>query len=121
MVADQTGTPDAGGEHRHRHLDGAGAGPHRDPTTFTDAGAASWYDFARAIHEDGLACGALDATRRRVQVQPIPARDYPTPARRPSFSRLDCDSLHSALGLPYTHWRDGLRATLAELTSVESS
>jgi dTDP-4-dehydrorhamnose reductase len=79
---------------------------------WSDAGVCSWYDFAQAIAEEALALGLL---RRPVMVRPIPASDYPTPARRPSYSVLDKRSTLSALGLEHTHWRVQLRAMLAEV------
>ena len=78
---------------------------------WTDAGVASWYDFAVAIAEEGAALGLLSGD---VMVTPIATREYPTPARRPPFSVLDRSSLH-ALGLAPIHWRKRLRTVLAEI------
>ena len=77
-----------------------------------DAGAASWYDFAAAIAEDATAAGLLTSP---VAVVPIQTKDYPTPARRPSYSLLDCTQTWNALGLRPPHWRVQLRQMLAEL------
>lgn len=77
-----------------------------------DAGAASWYDFAAAIAEDGAALGLLTTP---VSVVPIQTQDYPTPARRPSYSLLDCTQTWNELGLRPPHWRVQLRQMLAEL------
>ncbi|HEY7775841.1 MAG TPA: dTDP-4-dehydrorhamnose reductase [Kineobactrum sp.] len=79
---------------------------------WSDAGVCSWYDFAVAIAEEGLALGLL---HRLVDVQPIPASDYPTPARRPAFSVLDKQQSWDDLGLPAVHWRVQLRAMLQDL------
>jgi dTDP-4-dehydrorhamnose reductase len=79
---------------------------------FTDAGAASWYDFAVAIEEEALALGLLD---HRVPVVPIRTADYPTPARRPAYSVLDKTATYAAIGAPAAHWREELRAALGEL------
>jgi len=46
---------------------------------WTDAGAASWYDFAQAIMEEGMALGLLDTTAK---VLPLRTDQYPTPAAR---------------------------------------
>ena len=81
----------------------------------SDAGVASWYDFALAIQEEALALGLLD---RAVPVLPIATADYPTPAHRPAFSLLDSSATRAALGLPAVHWRANLRAMLAELATV---
>jgi dTDP-4-dehydrorhamnose reductase len=78
---------------------------------YTDSGVASWYDFAVAIQEEGMALGLLKAA---VPITPIPAAQYPTPARRPGFSVLDKASTIAALGAA-PHWRVQLRAMLKEL------
>lgn len=83
---------------------------------FTDAGVASWYDFAVAIQEEALALGLLD---RRVPVLPIRTADHPTPARRPAFSVLDKTATYAALGAPAAHWRAELRLALTELKDLD--
>jgi dTDP-4-dehydrorhamnose reductase len=79
---------------------------------YTDAGAASWYDFAVAIQEEALAIGLLTVA---VPVIPIATSDFPTPAKRPSFSVLDKSSMFTALGGPTPHWRSNLRLMLSEI------
>lgn len=79
---------------------------------YTDAGAASWYDFAVAIQEDALALGLLD---KAVPVVPITTADFPTPARRPHYSVLDKTTTFAALGRPTPHWRTNLRIMLNEI------
>ena len=76
--------------------------------TFHFAGApdVSWADFAREIfRQAGLT----------PQVADIPSSAYPTPARRPGNSRLDCDSLAADFGIARPDWRIGLAEVLAEL------
>lgn len=79
---------------------------------FTDAGVASWYDFAVAIHEEARATGLL---RETVDIEPITSSQYPTPARRPSYSVLDSQATWRALGGPAKHWRESLRHMLSEM------
>ncbi|MEO6091469.1 MAG: dTDP-4-dehydrorhamnose reductase [Novosphingobium sp.] len=79
---------------------------------YSDAGAASWYDFAVAIQEEALAAALLD---HAVPVIPIATADYPTPAARPSYSVLDKTSTFAALGGPAPHWREHLRIMIAEV------
>lgn len=79
---------------------------------FTDAGIASWYDFAVAIAEDASAIGLLE---RPVVVIPISTDKYPTAAKRPSYSVLDKTIAWKALGDQAPHWRVNLRAALKEL------
>jgi dTDP-4-dehydrorhamnose reductase len=79
---------------------------------WTDAGVASWYDFAVAIQEEGLATGHLT---RSVAIHPLRTVDFPRPARRPSYSVLDKTTGWSALGGPAAHWRFNLRCMLQAL------
>jgi dTDP-4-dehydrorhamnose reductase len=79
---------------------------------WTDAGVASWYDFAVAIAEEAIALGLLPA---EVRVDPIATVDYPTPARRPAYSVLDKRPLLAKVSVPARHWRANLRAALQEI------
>ena len=73
---------------------------------FAGSPDVSWADFARAIMaEAGLAC----------QIHDIPTSAYPTPARRPSNSRMDCSSLKTAFGIARPDWRAGLAQVVREL------
>ena len=74
---------------------------------FTSKGETNWADFARAIFAGSKARGGASAV-----VVDIPSTDYPTPARRPRNSRLDCSSAHSAFGLVGRPWQDALEDLL---------
>ncbi len=81
---------------------GANGGTHH----FAGSPDTSWADFARAIMaEAGLSC----------QIRDIPSSDYPTPARRPLNSRLDCSALDIAFGIRRPDWHVGLRDIVQEL------
>lgn len=79
---------------------------------FTDSGAATWYDFAVAIAEEGLGLGLIS---RPIPIHPIPAAQYPTPAARPAMGLIDKTGTFAALGLEAPHWRVSLRQMLKEL------
>lgn len=79
---------------------------------WSDAGVASWYDFAVAIQEEALALGLLS---RAIPVRPIATSEYPLPAKRPAYSVLDKRSLTEATGMSPAHWRVNLRTMLGEL------
>lgn len=79
---------------------------------WSDAGVASRYDEAVAVLDDARAAGLLPAEAR---VRPIRSADYPTAARRPSYSVLDSTATVAALGIEQEHWRVGIRADIAEL------
>ena len=79
---------------------------------WTDAGVASWYDFAVAIYEEAQ---ALEILTEKCIIKPITAADYPLPAKRPPFSVLDKSETCLRLGLGGQHWRESLREMLKEL------
>ena len=81
---------------------GAQGGTHH----FSGAPDTSWADFARAIMaEANLPC----------RINDIPTSEYPTPAKRPLNSRLDCSALTTAFCIPRPDWREGLKAIVKEL------
>lgn len=112
VVADQIGTPThaAGLANALIRLMEQGA---TGTFHWTDAGAASWYDFAVAIQEEALAAGLLE---RRVPVVPIRTIDFPTPARRPGYSVLDKTATWAITG-PAAHWREELRACIRHMAT----
>lgn len=113
VVSDQVGTPTWGRE-LGRALWAAAERPDlRGVLHWTDAGVASWYDFALAIQEEALQLGLLS---RRVPIVPLPTEEFPTAARRPSYSVLDKTSGWAALGGPAPHWRANLRMMLQDLS-----
>ncbi|QVN01994.1 dTDP-4-dehydrorhamnose reductase [Pseudomonas rhodesiae] len=75
----------------------------------TAQGETSWFGFAQAIGEHlratGKACAELEA---------IPSSAYPTPAKRPLNSRLDCSRLQQQWHVAQPHWLDALRECLAQ-------
>ena len=79
---------------------------------WTDAGVASWYDFAVAVQEEALAGGLLT---RAVPIRPLRTAEFPRPARRPPYSVLDKTTGWRALGGPAAHWRSNLRCMLERL------
>lgn len=77
---------------------------------WTDAGTASWYDFAVAIAEEAGIAGLLP---KSVKVTPISTAEYPTAARRPANSVLDTREAAAQLGISPPAWQSALRATLS--------
>jgi len=111
VVADQVGTPTS-----TLSLAGAAWGLVEANASglvhFTDAGIASWYDFAEAIAAEG---STLNRVPRGVRVVPIATADYPTAGRRPAFSALDSSTAWGVLGAPAPYWRTSLRLVLESL------
>ncbi|MFP5307128.1 MAG: sugar nucleotide-binding protein, partial [Gammaproteobacteria bacterium] len=77
---------------------------------YTDAGAASWYDFACAIRE----LVAPQIAKPLAPVTPIRTQDYPTPAQRPAYSVLDKTTTYAHIGAA-PHWREPVAAVIREL------
>ena len=113
VVADQIGTPTSAAD-LARAIWGLAATDAAGLFHFTNAGVASWYDFAQAIVEEASEAGLLG---REISVVPIRTADYPTPARRPAFSVLDCSEAWATLGGPAPHWRVALREVVAALAA----
>lgn len=110
VVADQIGGPTAAADIAEALLRMAAA-LRKDPAKsgtyhFSGAPDASWADFAREIFAQA---------GRSVTVTDIPTSAYPTPARRPANSRLDCASLAAAFGIGRPDWRSGLSEVIKEL------
>lgn len=110
VVADQIGSP-TWATGLARTLWGLALGDQPGIYHHRDAGVASWYDFAVAIAEEAHALGLLG---RIPKIVPIASIDYPTPARRPSFSVLDVSGTRAALEDEPVHWRTNLRTMLEE-------
>ena len=116
VVEDQIGTPTWA---RGLALACWGLADHGDASGiyhWSDAGACSWYDFAVAIREIALELGLL---RQAATLLPIPASQYPTPARRPAYSVLDKTLTRKLLGHSGHHWTSQLRAMLVDLQQHE--
>lgn len=111
VVADQVGTPTAARALAETLWAIVGQPQIQGIHHWTDAGVASWYDFAVAIAEEGSQLGLVP---NDVVVTPIATVDYPTPARRPAYSVLDKTSLTSR-GFTPVHWRKRLRSVLQEI------
>jgi dTDP-4-dehydrorhamnose reductase len=77
---------------------------------WSDAGVASWYDFAVAIQELGLKHGLLDI---KIPISAIPSSAYPTPAKRPKFSLLN--SSDANLLMKQRHWREQLECCVLQM------
>ncbi|MEJ7586227.1 MAG: dTDP-4-dehydrorhamnose reductase [Ferruginibacter sp.] len=70
---------------------------------YSNKGAINWHEFAVAIKElSGSKCN----------VSPIPASQYPTPARRPSYSVMDTTKIQQVFNLNIPEWRDSLATCL---------
>lgn len=76
------------------------------------SGEASWAGFARAIFESSTAAGGPFAL-----VTPIATAEYPTPARRPANSRLDCSKLERVHGRRLPDWQASLPKVVSAIVA----
>lgn len=109
VVSDQVGTPSYAMNVAQMIWQLLQRRPPQKVFHFSDAGAASWYDFAVAIFCEAHAQGIL---HKLPQVIPVNTSDYPTPAQRPSYSVLDKQATWCTLEIEACHWRTGLKAML---------
>jgi dTDP-4-dehydrorhamnose reductase len=116
VVADQIGNPTAAGDVADgvlaiaRHLIERHGDERYGTFHMAAAGAASWAEFAEAIFVASAAYGGPSA-----RVIPIASAEYPTPARRPANSQLDCAKIARIYGVSLPHWRLSLVPCVARI------
>jgi dTDP-4-dehydrorhamnose reductase len=81
-------------------------------------GECSWHEFAMAIVGDALVAGLIP---RAPKLTGIPSSDYPTKARRPTYSRLDTGKFAHDFGYRLPDWRAGVREVIGELAEAKSA
>jgi len=81
----------------------------------TGSGETTWHGFAEAIFDAAVPLGL-----NRPVVTPITTADWPTPAKRPADSRLDCEKLARVFGLRLPDWRTSLPGIAAALWSRDA-
>ncbi|UYY79039.1 dTDP-4-dehydrorhamnose reductase [Sphingomonas sp. R1] len=77
---------------------------------FTGSGETNWADFARAIFAESAKHGGPTA-----EVTGIPTSGYPTPAKRPANSRLNCDKFAETFGYRAPAWQDSVAEVVGRL------
>ena len=96
---------------------------------------AGWQDrFAGIYHAcgtgetswHGLAVAALEEATRHGQAMPVEVaairtEDWPTPAKRPQDSRLDCSKLEAVFGVRLPEWRDGVARAVDEHFATQTA
>jgi dTDP-4-dehydrorhamnose reductase len=81
----------------------------------TGSGATTWADFAARILDEAARCGGPWS-----RIKAIGTADYPTPAKRPANSRLDCSKLSQVHNITLPDWQTSLRACVARLVEEQS-
>ena len=107
IVSNQIGTPTYGGDLAKVILEIVNTKSNQYGIYhYSNEGVASWFDFAKAIFK-------LSAVE--IKVNPIPAKDYPTPAERPQFSVLDKTKIKQILDIKIPHWEESLNRAIINL------
>jgi dTDP-4-dehydrorhamnose reductase len=114
VVADQTGCPTAAHDlaaviiRIADRIATAGWSTHwRGLYHAAGSGATTWHGLATATFAEAAQYGITPPT-----IIPIATADWPTPARRPTDSRLDCSKLGQTFGIALPDWRNALSQTL---------
>ena len=116
VVSDQYGSPTSAGDLAKAIL--AMADKWRRQSTiawgtyhYCGQGIVSWHEFAETIIELARRCGEVKTNR----VEPISTADFPTKARRPAFSALDCNLIKKNFGINPKPWRESLKYMIQRL------
>lgn len=75
---------------------------------FTNAGEATWFDFAQEIKNQ---------TGAKIKINPIPSSAYPTPAKRPKFSVLNNQKIIEIYQVLQPNWKEALHEVLKKIST----
>jgi dTDP-4-dehydrorhamnose reductase len=122
VVADQRGTPTAASDLAEAiwqiasKLQQTGWDPaYKGIYHATGTGETSWHGFATAIFEAAASLG-----QPAPELEAITTAQWPTPARRPADSRLDCNKLTQIFGVTLPEWRASLGPIIAQLMTLDA-
>ncbi|MCJ9429767.1 dTDP-4-dehydrorhamnose reductase [Kordiimonas marina] len=117
VVADQAGNPTYAPDIAEaligvvRHIFAEGWQPsYAGVYHLAGTGDTTWYDFALATFAEGAKHGHPVPT-----VAALTTAEYPTPAKRPANSRLDCGKLEKTFGIQLPKWQDSLKRCVDRL------
>ncbi|HKT25927.1 MAG TPA: dTDP-4-dehydrorhamnose reductase [Terriglobales bacterium] len=82
----------------------------------TDSGSTSWFGFAKAILERASKILGIRVPR----LIPITSAEYPTAARRPINSILNCEKLKAAFEISMPNWESSLDEVLTDIVAQQS-
>lgn len=121
VVADQFGAPTSAALLadltaqllRQHQREGATAFPY-GTYHVSASGETNWYEYARFVIGEALAAGKVLKAGPDA-VMPLTTAQYPTPAQRPSNSRLDTSRFRTTFGLRLPPWQEGVRHVLYQI------
>lgn len=73
--------------------------------------SCSWYDFAGVIFDQAMS----NSLKTPNVVNAIKTSSYPTPAKRPEFSVLDCSKIENDFGVHSSNWHVGVLQVINKL------
>ena len=113
IVSDQWGGPTSASSIARMAMNiitKAGTGPEQKGIFhFSGAPDTTWADFAEAV---------FNAAKRSMTVEKIKTSQYPTPARRPLNSRLDCSRILESFGIERSDWRSDMMDVMKDLKEL---
>ena len=120
VVADQHGNPTYAPDIANALLDILAQLDDKEPTAdkagiyhLAGTGFTNWHGFALSIFENGTEFGLPVP-----DVRAISTAEYPTPAKRPANSRLDCDKLNANFGVSLPNWRESTAECVKRLSEM---
>ena len=84
---------------------------------FAQPPACSWHELAEAVVE----LAARQIPLKVKKIVPIPSSEYPTPARRPSWSVLDCTKIQNIFGISPPEWQVSLEEVIQQIVQEQIS
>lgn len=119
VVSDQYGCPTCAADLAEAVLTVTGSlmngmVPNRGIYHYCGEGVTTWYDFAVAIFDIAVELGFGPAPA----IVPIPTEEYPTPAKRPDYSALDCTRIKRDFGIITFPWQKSLRKTIRDILAM---
>ena len=119
VVSDQYGCPTCAADLAEAILTISGKLLHRPVVQwgtyhYCGKGTISWHEFAQTIVDMSRRYGKVKTTR----VEPIKTTDYPTQAKRPAYSALDCGLIAKNFGISPKPWHNSLKITVQQLCST---
>lgn len=83
-----------------------------------NGGETTWFGFAEEILRNAA---RYEPNVKFATLHPVPTEAYPTPAKRPENSRMDCSLLATKLGFTMPDWRESLAAVSAEYDQLRAT
>ena len=116
VVADQYGKPASAAEIARLTLEMLPkANDHWGVYHLAQPEAVNWHRFAQAIFDEAARQGMALQVKR---VNAITTADYPTPAKRPANSELDCTKIEKTFGVMIRPWQESLAEVIKELNNA---